>query len=875
VIDGKTNDVLIGAAVYIKELKIGTTSRLDGSYVFRNIPAGTYTMLVKYLSYVDLEIQVTLVENEVVEFDFRLAQNPKLLSEVTVVGNSDKASELSARSSEMHALQIINVVSAEKIESLPDLTLADVMQRVSGVSMTKSNFGTNSNLIIRGMPSRYNSVLVDRVVMPSTSTSGRSVNLDLYGSELVGRVEVIKALTPDLEADGIGGTVNIKMKEAPDSAFFKIQAGLGYSQYYFNHNFLTFDKSNVAKKDFSELHGPDYLADESEFPRQNLIAKEKPAVPNLNLGFSLGKRFLDRKFGAMFSVNIRENSVANTYDYTSYVPAFSTGKPAVEYTENQVYSTNQKRYGAYAMLDYKFNGNNQIGLFSSLFQVNELRVREYADRQTENGGQFIRPITTQTETDNSGILSNSLRGKHNLSNNLELNWTLVYASGNSRSPDFANIDLAKGGSNPPTLNYTRPVVRVWQWDIDENKSAYLNLTYRPTLFNHLIEFKTGGLYRMKFRKNYANEYFFQPYDDASANNYKNFPNPDLLTVPLRNDQNDQEKKGNAYLNPGNYRAWENIGAAYAMINATFGDFQIVTGLRFESTNMHNEHNQNNVQIPVATASVKYYDFFPSLHVIRRIDERRNLRMSVYRAINRPTYTELIPYSDPRAGGQIGNPKLLPAYGTCADMRYEIYPQPEEVLSAGIFYKTIKNAIEDILTQSNNSQPSNVPAATTNYGLELVAFKYFGNVGVGANYTYTQSRISDKAVDYVYKDTVLIANPLVNYTRTLVGQSPHLFNLSLTYRNSRSGLKSGISYTMQGDNLSALNNSHLHFNRYQATYHDLGLTFEQRIGARFIVQMKISNLLNSPLIWYMKEENGVLIRKSYNYQVYTIQLRYSI
>jgi len=179
-----------------------------------------------------------------------------------------------------------------------------------------------------------------------------------------------------------------------------------------------------------------------------------------------------------------------------------------------------------------------------------------------------------------------------------------------------------------------------------------------------------------------------------------------------------------------------------------------------------------------------------------------------------------------------------------------------------------------LTQSNNSQPNNVPTATTNYGLELVAFKYFGNVGVGANYTYTQSRISDKAVDYVYKDTVLIANPLVNYTRTLVGQSPHLFNLSLTYRNSRSGFKSGISYTMQGDNLSALNNSHLHFNRYQATYHDLGLTFEQRIGPKFIIQMKVSNLLNSPLKWYMKEEEGVLIRRSYNYQVYTIQLRYS-
>jgi TonB-dependent receptor len=382
------------------------------------------------------------------------------------------------------------------------------------------------------------------------------------------------------------------------------------------------------------------------------------------------------------------------------------------------------------------------------------------------------------------------------------------------------------------------------------------------------------MYREKYRKNYANEYFFQPYDDTSYRNYKNYPNPDMLTVPLRNNQNEQEQKGNAYLNPGNYRAWENMMALYGMVNTTFGKLMLLLGLRYEYYYLHTEHNQNNTQIPVAKATKYLYDFFPSLHLNYKFTENQNLRFSYYRAINRPTYTEVIPYNDPRAGGQSGNPDLKPAYANCVDLRYEIYPKIEEVFTAGIFYKHIDNAIEDILNKSDNSQPTNVTTPTINYGLELVASKYFRDIGISANYTYTHSKISDKAVEYIYDDTVLIANPTVQYTRTLVGQSPHLFNASISYRNARIGLKSSVTYTMQGENLSAVNNSHLHFNRYQAAYHNLGLTIQQKIMPGFFITFKASNLLNSPIVWYLKEEDNTLVRKAYNYQVYYIELKYS-
>jgi outer membrane receptor protein involved in Fe transport len=877
VYDAGTHEAIPGAIVFIPATKYNAVADQNGAYSFADLVAGTYFISARSIGYdtsIPQEVTVSSADSTII-LDIYLKPSTTVIDEVVVKGLLNKETNASARRDERIAPNVINIISANAIQLLPDQSVADIMQRVSGVSMTKSSYGNNSHLVIRGMPSRYNSALVDGVVMPSSSTSSREVNLDLFGANLVSRVEVIKSVTPDLESDAIGGTVNIKTKQAPDTSFLNMQFGSGYNQYYFTNSFLTFDNSTVVTKDFSELYGPDYLAKESEFPRQNLIAKPSTAIPNLNFDLSAGRRFFNKKFSIMATASGQTTSEANTYVFNSYVPAIANGKPAIEYVENQEFSARKQRLGGYVKLNYRFNDRNSISFFTSLFRVDEQRVREYADHQTENGGQFVRPITTQTQTDNSALFSNSIRGEHNVFRKFEVDWTLLYAVGNSQSPDFANVDLAKGGNDPPTLNYTRPVVRNWQHNEDLNRSGYVNIKFSQLLLGKVVEFKTGGMYRVKTRNNYANEYFFQPYDDDSPNNYKNFPNPDLLTVPLRNNQNDQEQKGNAYLNPGNFTAREDIGAAYAMATTTFGHLYMLTGVRFESTYLHTEHNQNNIQFPVAKATQQYNNFFPSLHLTYRFSERQNLRFSVYRALNRPNFVEVIPYNNPRAGTLRGNPDLKPAYGNSVDMRYEIYPRTEDVFSAGVFYKRITNAIEDIIAPDGGTTPRNVATPTTNYGFELVAFKQIRNFSLSANYTYTKSVISDKAIDFVYQDTVLVGNPVVNYERTLVGQSPHLFNLSLSYFRAPSGFKSSVTYTLQGLNLSATDNTHLHFNRYQATYHNLGLSFEQRLGRRIYLSMKVSNLLNSPLTWFMKEENNALIRKSYNYQVYYFAIRCSL
>jgi len=869
VIDAFTHETVPGAVVSIAEKKFFSIADVDGRYIFTDLPEGTYTVSAKCNAYLNSALQQIFLKSyeTITTFDVYLKPEVKNVEEVVVKGVRNNENDVSARADERLASNVINIISAKTIESLPDQNVADVMQRVSGVSMTKNTTGSNSNLIIRGMPARYNSVLVDGIVMPSTSSSGRSVSLDMFGSELVGRIEVYKAMTPDLEGDAIGGTVNVKMKQAPDTTFLKVQAGTGYNQYYFDHSFLTFDNSTVAAKDFSQLNGPNYLADASQFPRNNLVVKEEKALPDYDISLSAGRRFFNKKLGVMISGSAQHTSLANTYDYTSYSPDPNTNESYPDYWEHQVYSKDKKLYGGYAKIDFRFNNKNQISLYSSFFKDDQLRVREYTDLQNENGAKNYRPIETQTETDNSWISSTSLRGDHKLSEILNIDWTLLYAAAKSTSPDFASIEEAKLGNQAPTLNYSQPVIRNWQWDIDQNKSAYLNINYKPELFGHLFEFKAGGMARIKFRKNYANQYFF----DCPAP--ANYPNPDLLTVPLTNNENNQQKEGNAYLNPGNYRAWENIEAYYAMITTNFGKLNILTGIRTEYTYMRNEHNQNNIKIPVSGDTAKYVDPLLSLHLTYRFNEKQNLRFSIYQAINRQGFTEIIPYGDPRAGGSTGNPALLHAKANCMDFKYEIYPQNEEVISAGVYYKKIFNPIEEIITPGSENTTFGNPAECINYGLELVAMKYFGNFGFSANYTYTHSKITVPEHFFVIKNGAYDTTITRYETRPLVGQSPHLFNLSLTYHNPRWGFRSSIVYTFQGYNLATPSVTY-EKDIYQANYNNLGLTVDQKIGKRFSIIAKVSNLLNSPVVRYIKDD-GSNVERSYNYQSYYIGLKINL
>lgn len=873
VIDSETHETIAGAFVNLDGAKEIYVSDVDGNFIFENLSIGTYSLSVRMLGYKSSVTEKIVLNSNgaVVISDIYIKSKSNELNNVEVRGVKNKETDITARLDEKLAPNVINIISAKSIEALPDLTVANIMQRVSGVSMVKNSSGVNTDVIVRGMPPRYNNTLINGTEAPSTSGSTRSVPLNMIPSNLVGRIEVTKALTPDMEANGLGGSVNIEMKDAPENPLLLVDFSTGYNQYFLNHDLSTFNTSVVNMKDPAESHlntnpNYDYLANLSDFTRQNMIITSKKTLPSLNGNFSFGHRFFKDKLGVLVSATINNSSEGSISNFLGTITNKKNSLDIISWN-NRIYDTQLMSIGSNIKLDYQLNKDNKISLYNSFFQLTEDRVRIESDTTAEMDKGRVGSQNV-TNIDISTLNSTNLKGHHHIHNNLDLDWSVIYSVASSLSPDLVTenfVQIIHPTIQPIYLNYRGCVSRVWQHNTDEDKTAYLNLKYKTELFSHFFEFKLGGMARMKYRNNYANEYTF----DAPINNP---PNPDMRTVEVTQNTNAQQRNGNPVNNPGNYKATENIEAGYVQLKTNIGKLQVLTGLRLEMTYQTNFHSETqNVQVPFTTNRFSYYDLLPSLHLNYQLQENQNMRFSVYQGISRPNYTELVDYyAQSVNGGTQGNIHLRHSIGTCFDVRYEIYPDKEDVFTAGIFYKNIQRPIEDLLGSNNVVTPTNGPDCA-NYGFELVGIKYLGNFGLNVNYTYTQSVINVSKIYYLPTDSLAPSHR--NETRPLVGQSPHIINAALIYRDIKNGFKFQVVYTMQGENVKNTSPNY-GLDVYQKTFHDLGATFETNtFSKKLFLYIKASNLLNSKLEYYTK--SGIKVQDISTSSSFLIGLKYNL
>ena len=487
--DANTGKELPGSTIYIKELKKGVQSDGSGSFFIKNIPIGNYTVQCSYISYQTIEKTISIRNNEDVVVDFKLVSKDTELGEIVITSHANKNSDAGARLSEKLASQVINVMSSKTIESLPDLNVANVMQRVSGVSMVKNYAGNNTEAIIRGMPPRYNNVLVNGTTAPSTSGSTRSVPLDIIPSNLVGRIEVTKALTPDQESNGLGGSVNVEMKDAPEIPLFSIDLASGYNQFFFNHQLLTFNSSVVNRKDPAQRYGNDYLTTLSDFTRENMITSQKRAVPDLNGSLSFGHRLFNNKLGILISGTATTSNQGiignyNSYDYSTTNTYVLTGKSLTNYY------TQALRIGSNVKLDYRINDKNRISLHGSYFRLEEDRVRHQADTTSEISWGRVGTADI-TNIDISTLTSTNLLGHHELLKNLDIDWSAIYSIATSQSPDLVTVNyiqIIHPVVQPFYLNYKSCVTRGWQHNTDEDYTAFLNV--KCALSKEFLEFSS-------------------------------------------------------------------------------------------------------------------------------------------------------------------------------------------------------------------------------------------------------------------------------------------------------------------------------------------------------------------------------------------------
>ena len=892
--DSKTNDPLIGATVHIEKAgaSFNTVVKLDGVYLFKNIPAGTYILQVRYVGYkTSQQYSVEVTPNKTAILNVALLDNQTALNEVAIIEHVSRESDNTARADEKNAANTMNVVSANSIAISPDVIVSNVLSRVSGISMDRSNTGDAQHVIIRGMDKQYNTTLINGVKIPSPDDKNRYVPLDIIPADLVERIEVSKTLTPDMEGDASGGVVNLVMKTAPDHLRIEGNVGTGYSQIFFDRPYASFNGATVAAKSPGELN-PGGYATISQFPYQNLVTKTGNAPLNSNVSITLGNRYLNNKLGVIISGTYQnfyqgDNSFTVVQENTvGPSPNINTpnSETAFQSSYNRQYSSQLSRAGAIASIDYKFNQNNSITLFGTYLQLNQDRVRN-TQVSTYSGYSYQGYISTnavdnetETRTDLQSIANVTLKGKHRILPGFSIDWTGAASQATHKQPDIATFkttyqtspDVSNGKNVPdpnnpnnsvfvtPDIIYGPTTVgnesRIWTHNTDKDLSGYLNLHYDTKIFGRATFFSAGGMIRHKTRDNYVNSYSLPNTLIPGTNNDELY-----TTIPAATfyfDQKPANALGSSATDPGVYTFTEDITAGYGMVKYIINDrLDILAAIRSESTNQSYMSNLPS-NLVGKSATINYVDYLGSINAKYRLTDNQAIRGAFYQSILRPAFADFIPYpvvspDDPNPSQ--GNPYLQHTTINNYDLRYEFFPGVFDEFMAGGFYKYLMNPIERVLQAGQSgatlfNTPENLGNAQ-NYGFEFVARKFFGNIGASINYTYTQSQITTpKSIDVLN-----VGVTTRNQTRPLQGQAANIGNVSLLYKDQKNGIDAQLALAYTGERI-ALVSKYYGLDTWEKPSTFLDFSAQKELGKHFIVFVKANNLLNTPYELFIKQNN---------------------
>lgn len=833
--DAHTGEDLIGATIMVKgHPESSAVTGLDGSFNLSS-DLDRFTLVCSYIGYKSVEVEVSSDDDAI---SIPLKSNDVELQGIEVTASNRGQSDTGARLLERNAVNVMNVMSQKAIELSPDLTVANVIQRMSGVTMERSSSGEGQYAILRGMDKRYNYTLVNGVKIPSPDNKNRFVPLDIFPSELLERLEVTKSLTADMEGDGVGGAVNMVMKDAPSSRLFTVNVSTGYSTHFFNNDFQSFRYGDIDKKSPLEKYGNDYPVDVRDFTSANLRMKERKPLPDLSAGVTYGDRFFRNRLGLLAAVSFsirNKGKLSDMYEQTA-------GSDGLQNITNRRFSEQQMRTGAHLKLDYDFNSRHKLTWYNGYMDFRNAQVRDAVARLDE---QF------RMRWERQYIMNSTLKGEHKFleDNALGVKWTFNIAEAKSETPDNTYIELTNNdGGTTQWVARDLGAYRRWEHNTDDDIAGYLDLDYKLNVGKGHIDFMAGGMYRDKKRKSFYNQFNFQPYDAdkgglAVYDQYRgqDWNNFDEISFQLVSVD---------YTNPLNYNATEKIGAGYGQVRYSVGRWQFIAGIRAEHTNqgytlLHPTADVEN------DGNQEYTDWLPDAHIKFNVHKNANLRLSYYRAINRPSFFEIVPYHIIEEDYiEAGNPDLKHSTADNFDLRYEFFPRSSEQFMACVFYKKIQDPIEYGMVpvgQTTFYTPGNYGDAT-NWGIELDVTKYFNWFGIKANYTFTHSSITTQKMHEVVAADGTVSTEYKDQTRPLFGQASHVFNCSLLFKDAKHGWDGQLAFSYTGKRLAAIERMYEN-DRWDAGIAQLDFSVEKAFKCGLSLFLKGQNLLNTPMIRY--------------------------
>jgi len=826
-VSDNSGGVLQGARIELQPLGTSIASNAQGQFFINDLDLGSLTVSITYVGFKEFTKQVTVVSGQTATVDVKLevgSQNLEVL--VTAERASGEAGQVNR---EITSDNIVQVLSADVIRSLPNANMADALGRLPSVTLERDE-GEGKYVQVRGTEPRLTNVTIDGINVPSPENFARQIKLDAVPADIVESVEINKTLQANMDADGIGGSVNMVTKTAGERPTVNLSGMGGYTPIIGGRGQV--ETTGTVGQRFGSNKRLGMLIGGSYDWNGRGINDMEPSPDAINNNGAPGAPFYDGADLRNYRYYRTRWGLAGSADYkiaegsSLYIHGFYSDFK--NYGDRWVYNVEDNTPGVNL-----FNGSGGNPSFNA-----SIRRPDYAISNLVAGGKHVL-TTTWFSWDVSAARSRQLeRGdpqanfKTTAAFNAAGGSTCQYDPARTTDPFrpqwsascFAEI------SNP--ANFELGNVDL----LGHGLSAQLNLQItgagakRYHLGSRLATIEVGGRFRNahkfddSFRTNMAPivslplSMFTNSVtnSDYYGGGYQQGPFVDYLKVlDYFNANPSQFKLRRGQVGPGfnstNYDLIEKISAAYVMNTLDLTNrIRLVAGVRFEQTSLDTAvptFDANNTFQGLALSSGSYLKVLPSASLRFKLDNDTDLRVVYSRGLGRPNPTDIaqsVSFVNPSGSTpgtiSLSNPNLKAETADNIDLLFERTLKPFGMISAGVFYK---NLTDPIVSQSFMENFPNAPApsaqpgpyivsqsinagSATVAGFEAAYLQHLsflpgllGGFGISANYGYTYSR----------------ANSLPGRSDhpRLLRSAPDTWNVSPTYDRRRLSMRLGLSY----------------------------------------------------------------------------------
>lgn len=876
--DRESGEVLPGASVIIKGTNFGGTSDVNGEFMLR-VAAGTYEVETSYLGFKSSAQSVTVEDNQFVELNIQLEADALMLKDIVITGVLQ--GQQKALNQQKAADNIKNVVSADQIGRFPDPNVAEALQRVPGVNIERDQ-GEGRYVLVRGLAPQFTNISINGEQIPSPEAGVRFVALDAIPADQLASIEVSKAITPDMDGDAIGGSVNLITRTA---------------------------QSEQLSVSSSLLGGYNQITERT----------------NLQGSLELSKRFLNNKLGIMIN--------SSYYETDRGSDNWERDEDELELRDYELLRT---RLGLSSTIDYRFNDKNEL-YFRSIY--NRFTDREWRRRyvlvpNVDNSPFESNEIErfTKDRLEKQIVTSFNLGARHQLKG-FNLDYEVAYAEAiqdtpfdieagsvfeadelsidfetNRKFPSFSVNGLAHTNLNNDYLdnsNYEFDDVTMGNtYALDVNKTAKFNITIPLANTERAGQIKFGGKVRLK-EKSYditenvfswaggdvtfpgfePGDFTLEKFSGGTVDNnfldgrYRVTANADIDKLVRHFNANqagyELDVEGKLATEAVEaYEATEDVYAGYAMTRLQFNKLMVLAGARYEMTKVAYQSQevvydfQGDLQdiVPVS-GSTDYSFLLPQLHLKYDVNASTNIRFAATRSYARPNFEDIIPAQEIELNareGTIGNPALKPVGATNIDLMGEKYFGNVGILSAGVFYKRLDDfifnrrfvttaypgadGINMVLNQAQNGE------SATLFGVEFAYQKnleFIKGVSVYANYTLTSSRANIQSREDIGTTEKI----------RLPGQAQHVGNLSLAYDFKKFNIR--LSANFNGEYLTEVG-SEKSEDLYVRDRVQIDGSASYTVSNKFRIFAEFLNMTNQPFEVFQGSEDRYIQREFYSW-----------